>query len=485
MRFRITTSNVGIFGTNNWENIRLDSPYQKVGIFHYGSQSCHGGWIKFPIPMILEFEGSSYIRRNIGNLRVIEITVDTLEQLNQLSHQIFEYLDDWNLPKKIESTPNIHKLIEDTLKRIPKFINELHSIKQKIDTDMTLHESDTINWNNIRGQISTYRTLFSLQELPDKFIEIYEEFQQKLGIYENNFREDEIYSIILHRELEMYSKNYESLYSQYKTENFALDSLVSLLDEMSELEEKINHFWNKMPRNYRQVINQEKDRIVQDISELKTKVQEEHQELERVLEIAQKRAAIEQTVLQQIRHLTPGIQTLLTRLSELTDIEKELVEEAIHNLLEKHSDLGTYHKTSQVFILGKEMTKEINTILGTYPQSSVEDSIKLIEQGIELTNPLNVVVELHKRIKTTMKALLDDTNQIDLVAIIDRVAEEGKISPEEQQILHQFRMSRNRLIHEDEDNFPSELLLQTKQILNRLMNNQPAEKNPKSRRSRW
>ncbi len=476
MRIRIQSNNVSRLGGQQWESFfQVNSPYCRVGIFWYASDHYQGGWIKFPFRFQFEFEALSHTVRQIGQMRLLEITVETEEQLRQIANQIVEHLDHWKLAEKISSDPLIYGLIEEFIDTLPNFIDELTLLKNQLVTEMSWDDAIDFNWKEINEEISRCRSMFSVNDLPEKFQKTYKDLQQDLYAFEREFQLPDMYKVVLKRELIAYSSSYETFLNQYKTEKLTLESISVLLNEVQELQTEFKDFWDRIYQNNEtrrlaEAHNTEKSQLVNNINQLSTKIQNEFQEFERVIQLERKREAIEQSVLQQLKELTPDIQTLLTRISELTDIEKEFVEAAIIRLVEKFPDLGSYDKVSQVFILGKSMPNKIDSMLESYPEASFEDTIALLDQGEELSQyeTYFLVPKLYKEIETKIRSLVQSDDKIDFLNAIDLAYGKEVINHSEQSSLHQFRKIRNELIHGTRESFPSDLILTTYRIFKRL-----------------
>jgi len=272
---------------------------------------------------------------------------------------------------------------------------------------------------------------------------------------------------------------YNELVAQYddKINRSAFHDLNSLLVKTQQTRAELSNLWSNTPRMSPmkpivQKYNPDVQQLINCFSALVDQIQARCQELEKVEQQQKEQEWIERSVLQQLRGLTPGIQTLLIRISELTGFDKAQVEETILRLLEKHPNLGGYDKLSQVFILGADMPKEIDVLLETYPRErSFEELLEALEQETELTShELHFLVnQLYKRLETAIRSKVQDSGP-EFKSNIDLAHDQGVIDGNETDQFQQFRIIRNQLIHEDREDFPSNLILAVYMILERMEN---------------
>lgn len=476
MRLRLSGNQVGVIQGDRWDIFfRVDTVYNKVGIFWFAPKQPLGGWLKVPLPFQFEFEALSYARRNIGRLNVLEIFVETEDQLRQLGAQLGIHKDNWQLKGEISFEPPIYSLIEETIEAIPEFIKDLDSMQSKIYTEKSWNEARNLDWRGITEDINRYREIFSLKDLPEKFQEPYKKVQQDLTEYESNFGMHQSLEFVLNGNLENYLTSYKNLYRQYKAKTLTLEKISILLDDVKQLETEFNAFWQQIHddreiQNLFQLYNDQSNDLQNSIRQLITKIQNEKQELEQAIQLKKQREAIEQVVLQQLSELTPGIQLLLTRISELTEIDRNLVEKAIIDVLEKSPDLGSYDKKAQVFIVGKNIPNTVNKVLKSYPEASFEELILSVKQEY---NPSQqelyfLVTKLYKKVEIILRSLVKGTNEMNFLGGIHQAFELKIINNNEKDLLHHFRKLRNELIHAEREDFPSELILNINNIFQDL-----------------
>ncbi|MFX1284744.1 MAG: hypothetical protein ACFFB5_13880 [Promethearchaeota archaeon] len=473
MRFRINGNVVQLLTNQNWTNVfQQNNPYQRVGISCYTEKSLMGGWVNLPLSFPFEFEALSYTNRRFNNLVVLEITVERFTQLKQLSHQLIDSFTDYSYKGGLKR-PLVYEVLNDFLIELPHFRDNMTLLLQKVETEFSWQDATQYNWNEIRGDINHYTNIVQVNHLPSEYQKIFRKLYHELKDLENVFNPSVVFKQVFKREFDKYSDIFEEIVNQYTKPNLDLQSLSIIYEDINTLDSNVKGLWeqiNDYNRNYANSVNELKNELLNKISHLKNKIQNEYHELEQLHQLKQKRKAIEQTILQQLKLLTPGIQTLLTRISELTDIDKKIVEETIIRLLERFPDLGSYDKVSQVFILGQNMPTEINSILDNYPKPSFEDIIVNLEKGKEPDNEqlYFIVGRLHKEIESVIRTLVGNESNNDFKDNINQAFDQEYINKNEKDVLHAFRKARNILMHEEGESFPLELILNVKSILERL-----------------
>lgn len=478
MRFQINGHSVIVYDAPNQRSIlNTQSPTHenRVGIFWYGDKEYLGGWITMPLSFDFGFEALSYTTRSTrGRITAVEILVGSKEQLIQLAQLLIDNKKGWLTPKPNPSEALIYSIVDEMLAKIPLFIKEVETSLQKIQHDLTLEEALELDWNQTREQIEYFRYIIHSSDLPSD-IDTFQHNINTLQSLSGQIDIEQIFSQVFNRELDRYENIYEKLSQHYQTQEFNLESLAAFIKEVQELQTEFNEALDQASqhhtgRNYINLFTNDTNQMKNDIQQFIQEIVAEQQELERVLQEQKELEALEQIILQQLKVLTPGIQTLLTRISELTGIDKQHTEQLILRLLEQHADLGTYDKTSQVFILGKNMPQKIETLLTSYKPLTLDESVVFLKSGKTLSPQelTFMVTQLFKKVEQVITTSIKTDDRIDFKDSIDLAVDQNIITNTQREQLHQFRMARNKFVHDIQDTIENTILVNAYQVFQQI-----------------
>jgi hypothetical protein len=375
---RLQTSNISTYRGNSWETIwQYDQNriFDKVGIFwSKNEKDLNIALFNFPInqSFLAEFEILGYIRRSFGPMQLVELYVEREEQFNTLTYQLNEFVKNIHYSKKTNE-PYYYEILKKFRNFINDFLQESQSLISRIESEMMLKEVEAINIELIRKKISTIKSIASNRQLPNQFDFIV--YLQKLTNLEKQFDINVLKEKVNQRELNNFTKIHQKLYDEYVKDksNFLLADFEDSISNVKEKLDNFNTFTQKItqrrspPSNLNQTINQ----INNNFNNLIQQMEREKQDLLKKEEKIRKMYQLEEKILTQLKAFTPGVQTLLNRISDLTGLDNKVVEDIIKKLLDKNPELGTYDELSQVFIPGQNISRDIDALLAKF--NSIKD----------------------------------------------------------------------------------------------------------------
>lgn len=385
MQIKITPSNVEIFRTHNnyWDTLWTHNKtlqYGKVGIFWLKTNgNIYGGWLSFPLSssVIHEMEIWSYTKRRIGAETLLELFVNSEEQLNILAYQFMEHQQKWNLPGKLPEKPLYYDTIVEVNTKVDTFMEEISSWIQKAKESLSFQEIDQINFGDYQRNFQLYEGFLRFEEHPSKFKSKFNFSQkyQQLDKLKRNFQPKEMKQLAVSRELIHYIQDYQQRKKSFDAGKgkFTADEIQTRINQTRNNHTNFQQFQQQNARYYQKSpeLGQQVNEINKGYNDLIQLLNIDYNHVRKKEEIKLRTLKQDQAILEQLKQFTPGLQTLLTRISELTQIDKKLVEQSINRLLDESSDLGTYDSLSQVFIPGSEISKLIDELIAKFDEDPI------------------------------------------------------------------------------------------------------------------
>ena len=278
------------------------------------------------------------------------------------------------------------------------------------------------------------------------------------------------------REFESYSEEFNQMKNRFDNLERNYKNYSSFSSELNEFLTDLRNFWqdvtadnymrnniNKFQNDYNQLNN--------GLNSMSNSVRQELNILEQEFRKRKQREDNEKKVLIQLKSLTPKIQTLLTRIAELTAVDKNIVEDIIIDLLKTNRDLGTYDKTSQVFILGEVLPERIDSIINSYDDTlDLDGLVLLLKSGTNLNQrDLSfMITQLYKNLEQELRSKVNNNSKIDLIEMIDIASQNSLITQDEVNLLHTFRKQRNDFTHGTLNTISPNILLKVNEITKNL-----------------
>lgn len=183
-------------------------------------------------------------------------------------------------------------------------------------------------------------------------------------------------------------------------------------------------------------------------------------------------ASLEPRILQTLLKMDPEFPVFLPRLAELVDSDRELTERALMYVLQRNPEIGKYNTMAQVlkFSDPDKVGSKIEHLISLYGERSYNDLLQLLVDNKPITQHelKSLVSDIFQRLENILRQQVNTEERLDMIETINLSYQQGLINENEQMTLHSFRKTRNEMAHEGRIEFPSDLILATENVIQRL-----------------
>ncbi len=371
----------------------------KIGFFFYDNEHW-GGWIRLPVPFSFECEVVSHKSMTIHGSRIIEFILPNLSELIQVANQLRDNLIEWKLPEKkqLVTSQQVDISINKIIDEVKDYIEEIPKQQEKLVAE--LQNKEEINKSIIANQSRQIieKIDFYLNVVNDQIISSYigeskDKYTEQLQEGKAMISTDGIEKAVWERKLENMVKKLDKLKKKHGGISLEKSQLIALKAQNHSLYQDVKNMYgqfmraeNRDHRNRNKQLNgwenksgNDLKRIITSAEELEQKISGDLQKIEevekegRLIQEKQKRQEeSERKVLDILGQLKEGIQTQLSRIAELSALDKEDAQKTILRLLNKDPNLGEYDNLSQVFILGDDIGRKIDELIEQFERESVK-----------------------------------------------------------------------------------------------------------------